>query len=64
MTLLQECPACGRPTPEENLRCIYCGERLPVQGGVLGSFRFGVGRAFFLAAAILLVLFFLWLYLR
>ncbi|MFH1680611.1 MAG: hypothetical protein ABIH26_08210 [Candidatus Eisenbacteria bacterium] len=64
MDELQECPACGMPTPEENLRCIYCGERLPVRKGAIGSFRFGIGRAFFLGVVVLLALFFLWLFLR
>lgn len=61
---MQECSKCGKRTPEENLRCIYCGERLPVRKGAIGSFRFGVGRAFFLLLALFLVLFFAWLYLR
>ncbi len=64
MDAFQECPHCGKRTPEENLRCIYCGEQLPVDKGALGSFRFGFGRTFFLLLALFLVLFFLWLYLR
>ena len=61
MNELQECPHCGKPTPEENLRCIYCGERLPVRSGVIGGLRFGRGRALTLVLALFLVLFFFYL---
>ena len=64
MDELQTCPHCGKPTPEENLRCIYCGERLPVRRGALGSLRFGGGRGAFLVLALFLALFILWLWLR
>lgn len=64
MDPLQECPHCGKKTPEENLRCIYCGERLPVGGGTMGGLRFGRGRGIFLAVLAVLVGLFLarWLW--
>jgi hypothetical protein len=37
------CRACGKETPEENLRCIYCGERLEMRSGLLGGMRYGTG---------------------
>ncbi len=64
MNDFQICPNCGRRTPEENLRCIFCGDRLPVGRGTLGSFRFGRGRAIFIIVALLVVFFFLRLYMR
>jgi hypothetical protein len=55
------CPACGKPTPDENLRCIFCGELLPASGGVLGRIRYGRWlRWAFVAVAIAL----LWVILR
>lgn len=35
-----ECPACHKPTPPENLNCIYCGEVLPRPVGVLSGLRY------------------------
>lgn len=64
MDEFQICPQCGKRTPEENLRCIYCGEMLPVGRGAIGSLRFGAGRGFFLLLAVVLVLFSLWLWFR
>jgi len=58
----QTCPHCGKPAPEENLRCIYCGERLPVESGVIGGFRFGRGRVLFLVVALLVLFGFFILY--
>lgn len=55
MDELQECPHCGKKTPEENLRCIFCGERLPVRGGTVGGLRFGGGRRIFLLLIAVLV---------
>ena len=34
------CPACGTPTPRENLNCIYCGEILPQPVGVLSGLKY------------------------
>ena len=59
MESLETCPHCGKKTPEENLRCIYCGERLPVRGGLLGSFRFGAARLLFAGLVLLLLFLFL-----
>lgn len=64
MDEFQDCPRCGKRTPEENLRCIYCGEKLPVRRGAIGSFRFGGGRSAFLFLALILALLILWLWLR
>ncbi|MFH1277237.1 MAG: hypothetical protein ABIK65_02520 [Candidatus Eisenbacteria bacterium] len=64
MEEFQECPHCGRRTPEENLRCIYCGELLPVRRGAIGSLRFGGGRGVFVLLAAFLALFILWLWFR
>ena len=60
----QECPHCGKRTPEENLRCIYCSEMLPVRSGLLGSFRFGPGRGILIFITLFLLAFFAYLYLR
>jgi len=35
-----ECPACNKPTPSENLNCIYCGEVLPQPVGVLSGLKY------------------------
>jgi hypothetical protein len=35
-----ECPECRRPTPSENLNCIYCGEVLPKPVGALSGLRY------------------------
>ncbi len=35
-----ECAACGKPTPSENLNCIYCGEVLPRPVGVISGLRY------------------------
>lgn len=59
---LQECPHCGRMTPEENLRCIYCSELLSMRKGVIGSFRFGGGKLIFSGVILFLVLFYVWRY--
>lgn len=51
------CRACGKPTPDENLRCIFCGELLSVGGGVLGRIRYGrVARWLFAAVAVVILL--------
>jgi len=38
-------------TPDENLRCIFCGELIQARGGVLGRLRYG-GVARWVVAAI------------
>lgn len=54
------CRACGKPTPDENLRCIFCGELLDARSGALGRLRYGgVGRWVFAAVVILLLVYFL-----
>jgi hypothetical protein len=35
------CPSCGKATPDENLRCIFCGELLSGRGGAMGRLRYG-----------------------
>jgi hypothetical protein len=62
MDELRDCPHCGKPTPEENLRCIYCGEMLPSKSGLIGSLRFGASRPLFIGITIILAFFFLWLF--
>ena len=47
------CPACGAPTPKENLNCIYCGEILPLPVGVLSGLKYSFKG--WLAAVIALV---------
>jgi ribosomal protein S27E len=39
---LVTCPHCGRSTPEENLRCIYCGELLDRPVGPMSELVFGL----------------------
>ena len=54
------CRACGKPTPDENLRCVFCGELLEARSGLLGRLRYGsVGRWLFLAAGVVVLAFFL-----
>jgi len=60
----QICPNCGKKTPEENLRCIFCSEMLPVNSGTIGSFRFGPGRVLFLSVSLFLLFLFFWFYVR
>jgi hypothetical protein len=55
------CPHCARPTAEEHLRCIFCGERLDVQSGFVGRFRSGAA-ARWISAAIGLAL--IWVLVR
>ena len=64
MEEFQICPHCGKKTPEENLRCIYCGERLPAKGGWISSLRFGSGRLLFLLLALFVLFLLLRLWLR
>ncbi len=40
-------------TPDENLRCIFCGELLAARGGVLGRLRYGAVARWVLAAVAL-----------
>ena len=50
------CRACGKPTPDENLRCIFCGELLDARSGLLGRLRYGsLGRWMFIAVALLVL---------
>jgi hypothetical protein len=35
-----DCSACNKPTPAENLNCIYCGEVLPRPVGVISGLRY------------------------
>jgi hypothetical protein len=54
------CPACGKPTPDENLRCIFCGELLPSRGGALGGLRYGGFRRWvFIGVVVLVIAYFL-----
>ncbi len=63
MEEFQKCPNCGKKSPEENLRCIYCSEMLPSSSGVLASFRFGRGRVLFLLIGLLVLSWFVRRYL-
>lgn len=35
-----KCPNCHKPTPSENLNCIYCGEVLNRPVGILSGLRY------------------------
>ena len=35
-----DCSACRKPTPAENLNCIYCGEVLSRPVGVISGLRY------------------------
>ena len=60
-TGLVTCPHCGRATPEENLRCIYCGELLDRPVGAMSELVFGLkGRLGLIIALIVVVAFLFW----
>jgi hypothetical protein len=54
-----ECPECGKPTPSENLNCIYCGEALPQPVGALSSLRYSFKGWFALIVALVALIAFL-----
>jgi hypothetical protein len=54
-----ECPECRKPTPSENLNCIYCGEVLPQPVGVLSGLRYSFKGWFALLVALLVLIAFL-----
>jgi len=58
---LVTCPHCGRSTPEENLRCIYCGELLDRPVGPMSELVFGLkGRLGLIIALIVIAAFLVW----
>lgn len=50
-----QCRSCGAMTPDENLRCIFCGEMLSGRGGALSRLRYGSIARWVLAAVALLI---------
>lgn len=58
---LVTCPHCGQSTPEENLRCIYCGELLERPVGLMSELVFGLkGWLGIIIALVVIVAFLLW----
>jgi len=55
------CPSCGKSSPDENLRCIFCGELLAVRSGLIGRLRYGPGLRWVLVGV---SLFLVWLLVR
>jgi len=55
------CPSCGKPTPDENLRCIFCGELLATHSGLIGRLRYGRLSRWVLALFVVLLV---WLFIR
>ena len=54
-----ECPECGKPTPPENLNCIYCGEVLPQPVGALSGLKYWLKGWFALIIALVVLIAFL-----
>ena len=54
------CSACGKPSPEDALSCIYCGRRLNVKAGFISSLGPPQKLGLILLAALIAILALMW----
>jgi len=51
------CPKCKKPIYDDDvLLCLYCGESLHRESGILGSMKYSHHKIIFIAAVVLIVL--------
>ena len=59
------CPKCKKPNYDDNgLLCLYCGESLHRESGILGRMKYTHHKIIFIVAVVLIVLAFAVLMLR
>ncbi|MDP3790209.1 MAG: hypothetical protein Q8R48_07400 [Candidatus Omnitrophota bacterium] len=51
------CPKCKKPShDDDSLLCLYCGESLHRESGILGGMKYSHHKIIFIAAVILIIL--------